>query len=126
MHIAERAHAYHITTANLQTLRLPADVYIDHLGMHLDSASTVAGLKQDFYQHFHDHWLDMAHLTVISFHDSAGAVLNNSVTVADPSVLKPVQDGPIPQCCPTDVRFVRLELSLERTPASASQKIQLK
>jgi hypothetical protein len=116
MHIAERAHAFHITTANLQTLRLPSDVYIDHLGMHLDSASTVAGLKHDFYQHFHDHWLDMTHLSVISFHNSAGAVQANAVTVADPSILKPVVDGPVNNCRPADVRFVRLELSLDFRP----------
>ena len=48
MHIRERAHAFHITTTALQSLRLPSDVYLDSLGMYLDSATTVAGLKFDF------------------------------------------------------------------------------
>jgi hypothetical protein len=76
--------------------------------MYLDSATTVAGLKYDFMDHFHEHWLDMTHLSIVSFRDSSGTGL--------PSILKPVIDGAVANCRPADVRFVRLELSLDFCP----------
>jgi hypothetical protein len=113
MPIEERAHAFHITTTALQSLRLPSDVYLDNLGMYLDSATTVTGLKFDLMDHFHEHWLDMGNLNIISFHNSAGDSMNTATVAGNPTVLKAVQDGNIPDCRPADVRFVRLELILD-------------
>jgi hypothetical protein len=97
----------------LKALRLAPDTYLDHLGMYLDSATTVAGLKFDFNQHFEDNWVNMNHLTILSFHNSAGAVMPDAAIPVDPVVLKPVQDGPVSNCCPGDVRFVRVQLILD-------------
>lgn len=113
MPIKERAHAFHITTTALQSLHLPSDVYLDNIGMYLDSATTIAGLKFDFMDHFHEHWLDMHNLSIISFHNSAGVAMDTATVAGDPALLKPVQHGPMPQCCPADVCFVRLELTLD-------------
>jgi hypothetical protein len=110
--IEERAYAYHVTKTALQSLHLPTDVYLDNLGMYLDSQTTVAGLKCDFLEYFEDHWLDMGNLTILSFHTSAGAVLDASIP-GDINVLRPVQNGAVANCCPADVRYVRLECVLD-------------
>jgi hypothetical protein len=110
--IEERAYAYHVTKTALQSLHLPTDVYLDNLGMYLDSQTTVAGLKCDFLEYFEDHWLDMGNLSILSFHTSAGAVIDASIP-GDINVLRPVQNGAVANCRPADVRYVRLECVLD-------------
>ena len=123
MPVAEKAHGYHVTTTSLKGARLAPDVYVDHLGMHLDSTSLVAGLKQDFMDRFDEHWLDWNNLTILSFHNTQGQAFgNNAVTPADLSVLKPVVNGAVANCRPADVRFVRVECTLDfRTLCTAAE-----
>lgn len=113
MSIAERAHAFHVTRAALRTIPLPPDVHLETFGSYMNSSSVVDGLKFDFQEHLRESWFDMTNLTILSFHDSAGTVLNDATTDADPSILKPVQDGPVNDCRPEDVRYVRLQLVLD-------------
>ena len=114
MSIAEKAHGFHITTTNLRSARLTPDVYVDHLGMHLDSTTIVAGLKYDFNNHLMKNWLNNDHLRLLSFHNTAGTDITVPATTADDrQVLKPVQNGVIADCRPGDVRYVRYELDLD-------------
>ena len=59
--------------------------------------------KSDFYNHFEDHWLDMANLQILSFHNTAGGAVAGATVPADPSILKPVQNCVIADCRPADV-----------------------
>lgn len=111
--IEERAYAYHVTSTALKNLHLPSDVYIDNLGIYLDCQTVVAGLKTDFTYYFKENWLSMDKLDLLSFHNSAGAVIVDATIAGDPTILKPVQDGNIPNCRPADVRYVRLQLQLD-------------
>ena len=113
MSIAERAYAYHVTSTALKSLRLAPDVYLDNMGMYLDSNTVVTGLKFDFNEYFDENWTNMDYLTILSFHDTAGAVIANATMANDMAVLKPVQDGVIADCRPGDVRYVRLQLILD-------------
>jgi hypothetical protein len=49
--VEERAYAFRVTSAALKNLHLATDVYVDSLGVFLDSQTIVAGLKSDFYNH---------------------------------------------------------------------------
>ena len=55
----------------------------------------------------------MSNLSIVSFHDSTGAVVNNATTAADSKVLLPIISGAVTNCCPTDIQFVRLQLELD-------------
>lgn len=111
--IEERAYAYHVTSTALKNLHLPSDVYIDNLGIYLDCQTVVAGLKTDFTYYFKENWLSMDKIDILSFHNSAGTVFVDATIAGDPTILKPVQDGNIPNCRPADVRYVRLQLQLD-------------
>jgi hypothetical protein len=56
---------------------------------------------------FDEAWYDFANLAIQSFHNSAGAVLINTVSAVDPSILLPVTDGPLPTCRQQDVCYMR-------------------
>jgi hypothetical protein len=113
MSIADRAHAFHVMKAALHTIPLPPDVHLKTLGSYLNSSSVVDGLKFEFQEHLRESWFDMQHLTILSFHDSSGVQMANATTAADSAVLKPVIDGPVNDCRPDEVRYVRLQLVLD-------------
>ena len=113
MPIEEKAYGFWTTTTSLKDLRLPNQTYIDQMGQLLDSGTTVAGLKHDMDHHFTSHWHDFNHLTILSWHNSTGAAMANAATAADINILKPVQNGPVPDCRPDDVKFVRVRINLD-------------
>jgi len=49
----------------------------------------------------------------MTFHNSNGDVINDTTIAADPTILKPIQDGVLANCRSSDVRFVRLQISLD-------------
>jgi len=49
---------------------------------------------------------------IVPYH-SAGAVLINTVSAVDPSILLPVTDGPLPTCHQQDVRYVRVSCTVD-------------
>lgn len=121
MSIAERAHAFHVTRSALHTLPLLPSAHLDALGNQLCSSAAVDGIKADFDAFLKESLFDMNNLTILSFHNSSGAPLPNAVLAADTSILKPVADGPVADCRPEDVRFVRVQLVLDfRDLASAA------
>lgn len=113
MKIEERAHAFHVNKSALHLSRLPAHSYLDALGNQLGTTTTIEGKKYDFQHHFDDQWSDPSKFVVVTFHNSAGAIMNNATVAANPRVLKPVADGPINDCRPADVRFVRVSATID-------------
>ena len=113
MGIAERAYAFHVTSQALASVHVAPRVMLDVLGSQLNCSSTIDGIKADWSRHFDDHWIDPACLTILSFHNSAGILMNNATTVADNLILKPVQNGAVVDCRPPDVKYVRLQLDLD-------------
>ena len=61
----------------------------------------------------------MAHLIIVSSHNSTGAMINNTTTAADDKVLLPMVAVNIATCRPAGVRFVCLQLELDYTILSA-------
>ena len=115
MPIFERAHAFHVNRNALRLVPIEADQYLDAFGTQMCAGTTIDGLKSDFQRLFRSKCFDMSNLSIISFHDSQGAILNSATTAADPSILKPVLDGAVNACRPADVRFVRLQAMIDLT-----------
>ena len=119
----ERAHAYHTSRAGLRLLNLDPNLYLDTLADLMNCSMIVDGEKHDFIQLFKSGgWLDWRYLTIMSFHNDAGFVMNNATTAGDVNVLKPVADGPIPQCRPANVKYVRVKLSLDYAAMITTQQ----
>jgi hypothetical protein len=66
----------------------------------------------DFRSMFDEAWYDFANLAIQSFHNSAGAVMNNTTSAVDPSILLPVTDGALPTCRQPNVRYVRVSCTI--------------
>ena len=104
----ERAHAYQVVKNALEPLPVDMRLILDAMGAQLNCPAIVDGLIMDFLSFFDKRWYNFDNLMIQSFHDSLGAVINNTTTVANASILLPVQDGAIPNCCQPNVRFVRV------------------
>ena len=113
MPIFERAHAFQVARSAIELLPIDTSVLLDALGTQLNCSAIVDGLMFDWRSRFDDHWADFTHLSIQSFHNSAGAKINDTCTAANPSILLPVQNGNVANCRKEDVRFVRVVCSLD-------------
>jgi hypothetical protein len=113
MQIWERAHAYQIDKTALTNLPTDLKLIIDAFGAQLNASSTTEGIISDFKQYFYDRWMNFDNLTILSFHDSAGNVTDDTTTPANLQVLLPVQNGIIANCCSPDVRFACVQCVLD-------------
>ncbi len=113
MQIWERVHAYQINKTALTNLPTHLKLIIDAFGTQLNASSTMEGIISDFKRYFYDHWMCFQNLTILSFHDSAGTIINDTTSPADPQVLLPVQDGNLANCRSQGVRFVRVQCVLD-------------
>ncbi len=52
-------------------------------------------------------------LTILSFHDFQGARIDNTTIAGNPQVIKPVQNGVVGASRSQDVRFVRVQCTLD-------------
>jgi hypothetical protein len=109
----ERAHAHHVNVTALTNAELQPDVFLDTFGLQMSASTIVDGHKHDFKRYFKNHWVDFGNLRILSFHNSNGAIIADTVTAADNQILKPVQDGNIPNCRNADVRYVRVKCELD-------------
>jgi hypothetical protein len=70
-------------------------------------------MQDDWLQFFHDSWCDFSRLAILSFHNNAGDQINDTMLAANTAILLPVIDGAIANCCWPDVKFVRVQISLD-------------
>jgi hypothetical protein len=57
--------------------------------------------------------MNFDNLTILSFHDLAGHIIDDTTTPANPQVLLPVQNGIIANCRSPDVQFARVQCVLD-------------
>jgi hypothetical protein len=112
----KRAHAFHYNKTALATQKTKLWLQLDALGTQLNLIATVDGTINDWFQFFSDNWFDFTKLTILSFHNAKGDIMTNTTDVADPLVLLPVIDGALPACHKKDVKFVRVQLTINYTP----------
>ena len=109
----ETAYAFHLTASALRLLNISPALYLDMPGNRLNVSTTVDGHKFDWTNHLDENWCNFTHLEILSFHNTAGTVLN-SACLANSTVPMPVANNlTIPNRQPADVCFVRVKLTLE-------------
>jgi hypothetical protein len=110
--LVPRAHAYQICKSALAAPNINICILFDALGSQLNCMAAINGLVHDFTQVYEEGWFDPANLQVLSFHDSAGTLINNTTVAGNPTVLLPVINGVLANCRQQDVCYVRVQLSL--------------
>ena len=115
MSAAERAHGFHVCKSNLTATSLSPRQILNAMGHQTGQSAVVEGGVAGLLRHFQDHWTNFRNLTIISWHDSAGTIINNTTVVGDPSTLLPVPNGPSAACRQPDVKFVRVQVSVDYT-----------
>jgi hypothetical protein len=76
----------------------------------------VDGTINNWFRFFYDSWFDFSKLTILSFHNVKGSIVQDTTVVADPAILLPVQDGVLSNCRKKEVKFVRVQLTLDFSP----------
>ena len=85
MQIWEHAHAYQIIKTALTNLPTDLKLIIDAFGAQLNASLTTEGIISDFKRHFSENWMSFQHLMILSFHNSAGAIINDTTSATDPT-----------------------------------------
>jgi hypothetical protein len=109
----ERAHAYHITLTVLSSQNLDLQFQLNALGHQLNLQATVEGVVNGWLRFFQDHWYDFSCLNILSFHSVKRDVNNDTMRATDTNILLPVQDGNIANCRRQNIKFVRVQLSID-------------
>ena len=99
----ERAHAFQINKTALAAPGIDRRVMLDTLGSSAIGPAT---------SNFQRAWCNFTNLTILLFHNDAGAQVNNT-TATDSAVLLPVVDGPVTDCRKKNNWFVRVQLNLD-------------
>jgi hypothetical protein len=86
-------------------------VMLDALGAQLNLSASVEGMIKEWLWFFQDSWFDFSLLQILSFYNDTGGQVNNTMTVTNPAILLPLQDGPINDCHKA-IKFVRVQLNL--------------
>ncbi len=58
-------------------------------------------------------WANFVNFSILSWHGANGAIINNTTTAADASILLPVPNGAANACQASGVQFVRVQLALD-------------
>ena len=113
MTVAERAHGFHVTKNNLLAANLTPRQLLNALGQQTGQGAVVDGSVAGYLRHFNDHWRNFRNLTILSWHDSTGAIINNTTVPGDPSILLPMLNGALANCRQPNVMFVRVQVSVD-------------
>jgi len=93
---AERAHGFHVNKSNLMATHLtPRQILLNAMGQQTGQSAVVEGAIAGLLRHFQDHWNNFPNLTIVSWHDSTGAIIHNTTTDGDSSILLPRLHFPV-------------------------------
>lgn len=78
-----------LSSQKRRTQALPVDTRLmfDVIGTQLNCSAIVDGIIYNWRNLLYDSWYDFQNLTILSFHDSAGVVANNTTMVANATTL---------------------------------------
>ncbi len=108
----EHAHAFQTNKTALSIPGIDRCAMLNTLGAQLNLSTIVDGILSDWSRHFCCNWCNFDHLTILSFHSTAGTQVNDTTKSADSAVLLPVVNGPYADCR-KQVCFVRMQLNLD-------------
>jgi hypothetical protein len=113
MPIHERTFAYQVAKSALKSLPVIIRLIIEAMATQLNCNATADGLMYDWKSVLDKGWYNPALLQILSFHNLAGLEIVDTTTIADASILLPVVDGNLANCPKLDVRFVRVQITLD-------------
>ena len=87
---AKRAHGFHVIKNNILVANLIPRQLLNALGQQTGQSTLVNGKIAGFLCHFQDHWRNCPNLTILSWHNLTGAVINNTTIAANSLVLLPI------------------------------------
>ncbi len=112
----KHTHAFHIIKTALAAQNINIRLQLDALGTQLNLSAMVDGTINNWFCFFYDSWFNFSKLTILSFHNVKGDIVQDTTNAADPAILLPVQDGVLSDCRKKEVKFVRVQLTLYFSP----------
>jgi hypothetical protein len=117
----KRAHAFQVRKTALAVSGINRHAMLDTLGAQLSLSVTVDGTLGNWDCHFNCNCCNFAHLSILLFHNDAGAQVFDTVTVADSAVLLPFQDGAAANCRWANIKFAHVQLFCTCHPPASWQ-----
>jgi hypothetical protein len=109
----EHAHAFHTNKTTLSTPGIDRRTKLDTLlDAQFNLSAIVDGVLGNWNCHFHCNWCNFQHLTILSFHSSAGTQVNDTTNTNNLAILLPVINGPLADCR-KQVCFLQVQLNLD-------------
>ncbi len=109
----EHAHALQVNKITLAMPGIDRRAMLNTLGTQLSLSATVDGTLGNWDRHFNCNWYNFAHLSILLYHNDAGAQVVDTVTAADSAALLPVQDGVVDKCHRANIKFAHGQLNLD-------------
>ncbi len=107
----EHAHAFQTNKTAISAPDINRCAMLDTLGAQLSLSAIVDGVLGNWNRRIGCNWCNFQHLTILSFHSSAGTQVNNTTNASNSAILLPVINGPLADCCNL-VCFVQVQLNL--------------
>jgi hypothetical protein len=104
----EKAMAFQQNKAALASANLDQKARILALTDCLDLMLTAESSLADWGCKLHRNWANFANLSILSWHGTNGAQINNTATAANPAILLPVQNGATNACRSSSEKFIRV------------------
>jgi hypothetical protein len=105
------AHTFQINKTALYVPGIDRCAMLDTLGAQLNLSTIVHSVFGDWNRHFPCNWCNFQHLTILSFHSSAGTQVNDTTDASDSAILLPIINGSLADCR-KQVRFILVQLNL--------------
>jgi hypothetical protein len=108
----EQAHAFQLIKSTLEPLPIDTRQILDTIGIQLNCSAIIDRLMFDWKNAFDTCWFGFANLAILSFHDSSGAIIANTTTAGNPSMLLPIINRNLVNCHQGDVHFIRVNCTV--------------
>jgi hypothetical protein len=106
------AHTFQTNKTALSAPGINRCAMLDTLGVQLNLSTVIDGVLGDWNRHFYCNWCNFQHLTILSFHSSAGTQVNITTDTNDSAILLPVINGPLVDCC-KQVCSIQVQLNFD-------------
>ncbi len=105
----------HVAKSMLEALSVDTRFILKAMGSQLNCSTILDGMMHDWCGLFDSVWFDFKNLTIILFHDLAGAGINNTTGAGNPALLLPVQNGAVNLCHQQDICFFCITCTIDFT-----------
>ena len=109
----EKAMAFQQNKTALTSADLNQKERILTLADCLDLMLTAESSLADWERKLRHNWANFVNLSILSWHSANSSIINTTATIADASILLPVQNGPANACRTSGMKFVRVQLTLD-------------